>query len=110
MNINPTMNLNFNARAPKTEALKKTVTRFRVPGRNETTIVADLTTTKDKYTNLEYKIMKKGKVLEEKAYQNKKGFSIERLAQICEKTQEKVREGFDFLEELIKAQFKAMRK
>ena len=110
MNINQTMNLNFNARAPKVETLKKSVTRFRVPGKNDTTIVADLTEFKDKYTNLEYRIMKKGKVLEEKAYQNKKGFPTERLACICENIQTKVREGFDFLEELIHAQFKAMRK
>lgn len=108
MNINQTMNLNFNAKAPKTEALKR-VTRFRVPGKNETTIVADLTEFKSKYTNLEYRVMKKGKVLEEKAYQNKKGFPTERLACICEQIQTKVREGFDFLDELIKAQFKVMR-
>ena len=49
MNINQTMNLNFSAKAPKTEALKR-VTRFRVPGKNETTIVADLTEFKSKYT------------------------------------------------------------
>ena len=99
------MNLNFNARAPKTEALKK-VTRFRVPGKNDTTIVADLTEFKNKYTNLEYRVMKKGKVLEEKAYQNKTGFKPERLCRICEDIQTKVKEGISFLDELFKAQLK----
>lgn len=106
MNINQTTNLNFNA-APKTEVMKKTVTRFRVPGKNNTTIVADLTVFKDKCTNLEYRVMKKGKVLEEKAYQNKRGFPTNRLFNICDRIQTKVREGFDFLVELIDAQFKA---
>ena len=110
MNINQTMNLNFNARPPKAEVLKKTVSRLLVPGVNNTTIVADLTETKHKYTNLEYRVMKKGKVLEKKAYQNKNGFPTERLACICENIQTKVREGYDFLEELIDAQFKAMKK
>ncbi len=108
MNINKTENLNFNAKLPKPEALKK-VTRFRVPGINDTTIVADITEFKNKYTELDYRVMSKGKELERKLYHNKKGFPTERLACICEKIQTKVREGFDFLEELIDAQFKSMK-
>ncbi len=104
MNINPTTNLNFNAKA-KAEIIKR-ATRFRVPGKNGTTVIADIVDIPSKtiITNLEYKIMKKGKVLEEKAFQNKKGFKDERLCIICENIQKKVKEGFDFLDELFRAQ------
>ena len=106
MNFNPTTNLNFNA---KTGIVKK-VTRFRVPGKNGTTIVTDIVEipsrmTRD-ITKVSYREMRKGKVLEEKTFQNKKGFPDERLGAICDKIQEKVREGFNFLDELIKAQLK----
>lgn len=104
MNINSISNLNFEAKA---EVIKR-VTTFRVPGKNGTTILTDVF---DKgvgrnVTGLNYRILSKGKVLEEKAFQNKKGFKDERLCCICEKIQTKVKEGIDFLDELFKAQLK----
>lgn len=102
MNINPTMNFSFGS----ANTIKK-LTTFKVPGVNNTTIVADIVETgvKEKLTNLEYKVMQKGKVIEKKVFQNKKGFPAERLCMICDQIQTKVKEGFDFLDELIKAQF-----
>ena len=105
MNINQISTLNFNARIPKTRNFM-----FRVPGKDGTTLVTSVTEiptrTKNDITNINYKIMQKGKVIEEKTYQNKKGFNDERLGAICEKIQQKVKEGFDFLSELLSAQFK----
>lgn len=106
MNINPIMNLNFQGKAnPKT--LKK-ITTFRVPGKDGTTVITDIVETgiNEKLTNLEYKVMQKGKVLEKHAYQNKKGFNPERICSICEEIQQRIKEGFDFLDELLKAQIK----
>ena len=103
MNLNTTMNLNFNGKAKVLER----ATKFRVPGVDNTTIVADVFDKgSTKITGLKYQVMKKGKVLEEKAFQNKKGFKDERLCCICEKIQTKVKEGIDFLDELFKAQLK----
>ena len=104
MDINTTSNLNFNA---KSNVIKRATT-FRVPGKNGTTVLTDVF---DKgvdrnITGLSYKIMSKGKVLEEKAYQNKTGFKPERLCRICENIQTKVKEGISFLDELFKAQLK----
>ena len=104
MNINQTTKLNFTARAPKFNTT--ITTTFSVPGKNGSKVVANLTETNKKYTNLGYCITKNGKILEEKAYQNKKGFPTERLYKIGENIQTKVRKGYDFLEELIRAQFK----
>jgi hypothetical protein len=103
MNINKTMNLNFNAKTIDPKLIK--ITTFSVPGKNGSKIVTSLTETDKKYTNLEYYITKKGEILEEKAYQNKKGFPSKRLYNICENIQTKVRKGYDFLEELIRSQF-----
>ncbi len=104
MNIDSISDLNFKA---KTEVLKR-VTTFRVPGKNGTTILTDVFDkgARRDVTGLNYKILSKGKVLEEKSFQNKKGFKDERLCCICERIQTKVKEGFDFLDELLKAQFK----
>ena len=106
MNINQISTVNFNGKLPRTRNFT-----FRVPGKNDTTLVTDVIEIPERVrkdiTNITYKVMKKGKVLEEKIYQNKKGFEEERLGSICEKIQLKVKEGFDFLEELIMAQFKA---
>ena len=104
MNINQTSSLNFNA---KSNVIKRATT-FRVPGKNGKTVLTDVF---DKgvdrnITGLSYKIMSKGKVLEEKAYQNKTGFKPERLCRICEDIQTKVKEGISFLDELFKAQLK----
>ncbi len=106
MNINPAMNLNFQGRV-NSKSLKK-LTTFRVPGKNGTTVVTDIIETgaNEKLTNLEYRIMQKGETLERKTFQNKKGFNPERICGICEEIQKKVKEGFDFLDELLKAQIK----
>ena len=105
MNVNSTMNLGFEGR--NAGALRK-MTTFRVPGRDGSTVVTDIIETgiSEKLTNLEYRVMQKGKTLEQKAFQNKKGFNPERICSICEEIQTKVKEGFDFLDELLKAQIK----
>ena len=106
MNISPTMNLNLSSRAYANNIKK--LTTFRVPGNDGTTVVTNIIETgvSEKLTNLEYKVMQKGEVLERRAYQNKKGFTPERLCGICEEIQNKIKEGFDFLDELLKAQIK----
>ena len=106
MNINPTLNINFQGKV-SSKSLKK-MTTFRVPGKDNTTVLTDIVETgiSEKLTNLEYKIIQKGKVLERRMYQNKKGFKPERLCAICEDIQQKVKEGYDFLDELLKAQIK----
>jgi len=106
MNINPTTNLNFSGRMNHRN-LKK-LTTFRVPGKNGTTVVTDIIETgkNEKLTNLEYKVMQKGEVIESRIYQNKKGFNPERICTICEEIQKRIKEGFDFLDELLKAQIK----
>ena len=106
MNINPTTNFNFQARM-SSKNLKKATT-FRVPGKDGTTVVTDIIETgiNEKLTKLEYSVVEKGKILENKVYQNKKGFNPERICSICEEIQQKVKEGFDFLDELLKAQIR----
>ena len=108
MNINPTMNLNFSGKI-QYKKIKK-LTRFNVPGKEKgTMVVTDIIETgkNEKLTNLTYKIVQKDdKVLEQRSFQNKKGFSAERICAICEEIQKRVKEGFDFLDELLKAQIK----
>ena len=106
MNINPTMNFNFQSKV-NTKLLKKATT-FKVPGKDGTTVVTDIIETgkNEKLTKLKYSIIEKGEILEQKVYQNKKGFNSERICRICEEIQKKVKEGFDFLDELLKAQIK----
>ena len=104
MDMNLTMNLNFNSK----KTIMERATKFRVPGIDNTTIVTDVFEKgSGKITGLTYRIMKKGKVLEEKAYHNKKGFKPERLGKISMDIQKRVKEGFDFLTELFEAQFKS---
>ena len=97
---------NFQAGKFRAESLKR-VTSFRIPAKNDATIVADVVeytqNQKNKVTNINYRLMKKGQVVEEKAFQNKKGFADERFASICEKIQTKVKEGYDFMNELFDA-------
>ena len=105
MNINQLTNLSFNARIPRTRTFS-----FRVPGKNDTTIIANVTEIPERLkrdiTNITCETVEKGKVLEKRVFNNKKGFDEERLGVICEKIQQKVKEGYDFLEELFMAQFK----
>ena len=101
MNISQTNNLQFGNKT----AVRK-LTTFRIPGKNNTTVVTDIVETgRDKLTQLEYRVMKRGKVLEKESFQNKSGFKDERILKICEKVQTKLKEGYDFLQELISAQF-----
>lgn len=102
MNISQSNNLQFGNKT----AVRK-LTTFRIPGKNNTTVVTDIVEIgKDKLTQLEYKVMKRGKVLEKETFQNKSGFKDERILRICEKVQTKLKEGYDFLQELLSAQFK----
>ena len=106
MNINQISNTHFRGTVnPK--ALQR-VTTFRVPGKDGTTVVTNMieNSANEKLVNLKYTIMHKGKAIEERVFQNKKGFTAERLCNICENIQKKVQEGFDFLDELLKAQVK----
>ena len=104
MNINQCSNLNFNAKMST-----RTFT-FRVPGKDGTTVLTDVVEIpqrlKKDIINISYKVIKKGKVLEEKSYQNKKGFEDERFGSICEKIQQKVKEGYEFIGEFFSAQYK----
>lgn len=82
---------------------KNTFTKFYIPGKNGTTLRCQSIGDLRFLSHLEYDVLHKGRILESKAYNNKKGFSDTRLAQICEKIQEKVVEGKDFLDELFDA-------
>ncbi len=100
INIAPAQ-INFNSRHALT---------FRVPGKNGTTLVSKVKIgtpkrrgSDENIINISCDVMSKGKVCENLSFQNKKGFDPERLACICEKLQERVQEGFDYLDELFKA-------
>ena len=60
----------------------------------------------DKYlmTKIAYDILDKGKVVERKNYINKDGFDMEVVTTIVQNIQSRVKNGIDFMEELIKAQ------
>lgn len=92
------MSLTFNGGIPKT-------TKFYVPAKKGT-LKCFVTGNIDKTTGIKYDWLEKGKVIESREFKNKKGFSDERIAVICEKIQTKVREGFDFMNELFNAQIK----
>lgn len=97
MNINNTSSIGFGAKTPK-------ITRFYVPGKNDTTLRCFAEGDIEKISGINYDVLKKGKVIESEDFHNKQGFSDIRLLRICTKIQEKVREGYDFMTELIKAQ------
>ena len=99
MRIDNLNNIDFGARNPK-------ITKFYVPGKNNTTLRC---MTEGHILNLHginYDILKHGNVIESKAFHNKKGFSDEKLAEIFQNMQEKVREGVDFMYELFTAHMK----
>lgn len=97
MNINSISTQSFEGKVPK-------ITKFYVPGKDNTTLRCKTVGDIVDMTKIDYDILKKGEVLESKSYHNKKGFSCERFAQICGQIQKKVHESFDFLEELLEAQ------
>ena len=108
MNINQST-LNFQAKTINVDPVKRIIS-FEVPGKNKTRILTNITEIKNKYTNLEYQVLKKNNEIEKKVYHNKRGFDYYRLESICNNIQNKVREGVDFLEELIEAQWLAIKK
>ena len=97
MNINPTMPMTFGAKLPVTN-----ITRLELPGKNVQKVCVEVEgEIGKKITSLKYKA---GEV--EKLFQNKKGFSDERFAEIIENVQTVIKDGVDFLFEFIKAQRK----
>ena len=94
MLINPISSNNFMAKA------QLRTTRFTLPSKNTRPIQFEVTgELGQKVTALNYKL---GDY--EKKYENKKGFSDERLAIIIDEAQQYIKEGVDFLLEFIKAQ------
>ena len=74
--------------------------RFSLQGRNATPMNIEVTgELGQKVTALKYKL---GEL--ERKYENKNGFSDERLANIIDEAQQYLKEGVDFLYEFIKAQ------
>ena len=96
MKIQNNNNLNF--KSVQTKALT-----FRVPGKSGSMIVGKLieSGTKKKLTNIDYKIVKNGKTLEEHSYENKNGFNNRRVEELSQSIESKVRDGFSFLKELF---------
>lgn len=100
MNINPTT-LGFQANPTK-------ITRLYIPAKDGSgTLRCEIGGRVDKkITNIKYDLLKKGEIIESKSFQNKRGFADERLAFIYEVIQQHIQEGFDFLDELWRAQLK----
>lgn len=89
----------FGAKAPK-------ITKFYVPGKNNTTLRCNAEGDFLHLSGINCEVLKKGKVIETTSFHNKQGFNDNRLTCIYSKIQEKVRDGFDFMEELFLAQIK----
>lgn len=80
------------------EQLRKTV--FSLPSKGPKSIQFEVTgEIGQKVTSIKYRLGEFAK-----AYENKKGFSDERLANIIDEAQQYLKEGVDFLYEFIKAQ------
>ncbi|MBR2430593.1 hypothetical protein IKB17_03905 [bacterium] len=76
---------------------------FRVPGKMGATIVGNLTETgvKKNLTNIGYRIIKNGKIIEEHSYENKYGFNSRRLEELSQNVERKVKDGYSFLKEMV---------
>ena len=76
---------------------------FRVPGKSGSMVVGNLVETglKKNLTNIGYKIVKEGKILEEHYYQNLLGFNKTEIKKFASVVENKVKEGFSFLKEVI---------
>lgn len=94
MFINPISSNSFQAKA------QLRTTRFSLPSRGSRPMQFEVTgELGQKVTAIKYRL---GEF--EKKYENKKGFTDERLACIIDEAQQYLREGVDFLFEFIKAQ------
>ena len=104
MNINPTPNLGFKA----TMSAQK-VTKIFVPAK-EGTLRCEIGGNLDKkITAIKYDVLKEGKIIETMHYQDKNGITEENFKTIFNTIQERVKEGFILIDELIKAQSKKNR-
>ena len=94
MFINPLSSNAFQAK------VQLRTTRFSLPSKGPKTVQFEVTgELGQKVTAIKYKL---GEY--EKSYQNKKGFTDERLAVIIDEAQKYLKDGVDFLFEFIKAQ------
>ena len=99
MNINPTMGIGF-----KANAQPQRITKIFVPAK-EGTLRCEIGGQLDnKITVIKYDLLRKGEVIESKAFKDKEGLTKESMDNIFETIQLRVKEGFVFLDELIKAQ------
>lgn len=104
MNINSTMGIGF-----KASAQPQKVTKLFVPAK-EGTLRCEIGEQLDnRITVIKYDLLKKGKVVESKAFKDKDGLNKETITVIYQKIQQNILDGFDFLDELIKAQSKKNR-
>ena len=105
MNINPTTSVGFKS----TSVATKRVTKLFVPAKEGTLRCEIGGNLEQKITAIKYDVVKDGKIIETKIYQDKHGITEEKYQPIFEAIQQKVKEGFIFLDELIKAQSKKNR-
>ena len=100
MNITLMSQLNFNGKT-NCKIVKKIKTS-RIPGINNSTIVTDYFGMNiDKITDIDSKMMYKGKILKEKKYHNGRGFNEDRLARIEEEIQKNVKEGYHIITDTV---------
>ena len=85
------------------KSLQTKALTFRIPGKMGTTIIGNMVESgaKKDLINLGYKVVLNGKILEEKSFNNKKGFTIKKLEELSNNIQNKVAEGFSFIKELL---------
>ena len=104
MNINPTMGIGF-----KATTQPQRITKLFVPAK-EGTLKCEIGGQLDnKITVIKYDLLKKGEVIESKAFKDKAGLTKESIDNIFEAIQLRLKDGFVFLDELIKAQSKKNR-
>lgn len=103
MNINPTTSTNFTMANKANKLILKT-THYSLPtnkGSMSYKVTGSLNG--NKITEIRYTLNQGNSTISE-VFQNKKGFSPERLDKICITIQQKTDEGFKFLKELLEAQ------
>jgi len=108
MNINPTAGIGFKSSTVASTAAKR-VTKIFVPAKEGTLRCEIGGNLEQKITVIKYDVLKEGKVIETKAYQDKNGIPEEKFKEIYENIQQRIKDGFVFLDELIKAQSKKNR-
>ena len=102
MYIKSVSHVNFNARI--SNQLPPKSFRFRVPGKNNTTVVSTVYSDyQDHIKILDYEVKRKNKIVDHGSFQNKKGFNEESLVNICEIMQDCVKDGIDYVTEFFNA-------